>query len=345
MALLSVSCKEEERPASEVQNPSRTPAVAEEPPRTPPETPPPATAEKASRFIAIIDSGIDPTHALFTDAFIPAESLTLPESLPEAFHPAPGDRLLGWDLVDQSSRPVDRTGHGTHVAGIIARELAFTGNEPAFHLLALRTGDKRHGLKHLTAAISLLNGLKQEEWEFPLVCLPIEYYPKPHEEKQFIAFRVALSELLDGRTLVVCAAGNRGQNNDDPSGRLHCYPSDFPFEGVLSVACCNRSGHLHPLSNFGAQSVDLAAPGFGVEGPGLGGELHRETGSSQSAAFVTAQAARLWTRSPHDSAETIKDRLLAEVKIHPSLIGKCVSNGFLPSVPPAESESKDLGRP
>ena len=81
-------------------------------------------------------------------------------------------------------------------------------------------------------------------------------------------------------TLVVAAAGN-GTNDftchkafpndprwafsqllgDDNDNYIHNYPSDYTWDNIISVAASDVTDQLAPFSNYGAVSVDLAAPG------------------------------------------------------------------------------------
>ena len=57
--------------------------------------------------------------------------------------------------------------------------------------------------------------------------------------------------------VVVAAAGNDGANNDvEPTT-----PCTLPQANLICVAALKENGSLASFSNFGAQSVDLAAPG------------------------------------------------------------------------------------
>ena len=60
--------------------------------------------------------------------------------------------------------------------------------------------------------------------------------------------------------LVVASAGNQTNNNDVSPH----YPSDYPNENIISVASIQQDGELSDFSNFGASSVDIAAPGTQV---------------------------------------------------------------------------------
>ena len=305
------------------ETPSTTSAAA--PPEDPAPEPPAPLPDLT--FIAIIDSGINSSHPLFAKAF--AASDLLRPHLPDQLQPPPGAPFLGYDFVGGDTIPEDHTGHGSHVAGIIVQH-AFK-EATSNRLLVLRTGDKRHSLARLTQAVRCLTELRNAGLRIPVALLPLEYYPERHEAAELALFEMAVRDLTNAGTLCVCAAGNKSQDNDDPSGTRHCYPSDFPFPNILSVACANNAGHLHPDSNHGAISVDLAAPGFGIESANLKGKTSKRTGSSQASAFVAARALAL--AADHATPASLKAALLKQTRIHPSLVGKTTTNGYLPSAP------------
>ena len=57
--------------------------------------------------------------------------------------------------------------------------------------------------------------------------------------------------------LIVAAAGNDGDNAD----KTPVFPAAYPDSNILSVAATNSKDKLASFSNFGAKTVDLAAPG------------------------------------------------------------------------------------
>jgi thermitase len=63
------------------------------------------------------------------------------------------------------------------------------------------------------------------------------------------------------RTLFVIAAGNDGVDND---ASPH-YPCAIPLPNIVCVAATDASDQLASFSNYGATSVDLGAPGVGIE--------------------------------------------------------------------------------
>jgi subtilisin family serine protease len=75
--------------------------------------------------VAVIDTGIDPTHpALKNSLWVNAK-----EKLGKPGVDDDGDGFVdnvhGWDFVRSSGSLVDQHGHGTHIAGIIARFRGF----------------------------------------------------------------------------------------------------------------------------------------------------------------------------------------------------------------------------
>src|SRR5205814_3983233 len=61
-------------------------------------------------------------------------------------------------------------------------------------------------------------------------------------------------------TLFVVAAGNDGANNDVVGD----FPCNYDLPNILCVAASTRADTLASFSDFGARTVDLAAPGVDV---------------------------------------------------------------------------------
>jgi hypothetical protein len=59
---------------------------------------------------------------------------------------------------------------------------------------------------------------------------------------------------------IIAAAGNSGWNNDSRPA----YPASYPSPNIVFVAATDSKDALAGFSNYGANSVDLAAPGVGI---------------------------------------------------------------------------------
>ena len=77
------------------------------------------------------------------------------------------------------------------------------------------------------------------------------------------AYSQALSDEIDllgaHNILFVTAAGNTGDDNDDPSVRR--YPCGYDRPTEICVTASNQSDQLPTWANYGANTVDLAARG------------------------------------------------------------------------------------
>ncbi len=215
---------------------------------------------------------------------------------------------------------VDPHGHGTHVAGII--------------------GAKRNdiGVVGVCWNISLV----------PLRVLDCEGEGSVSWLTQAIAYAIAnnipilncslggdgtdddLMEMLDNYTgLMVCAAGNEGRNIDvNPY-----YPASYNFSNIISVAGTDENDTLYEYgtdeSNYGATTVDLAAPGEGIKSTVPGNAYEEWTGTSMAAPFVTGVAALIKSVRPEMSAIEIKNCILQGATPIEALSGKCVTGGLL----------------
>jgi len=154
----------------------------------------------------------------------------------------------------------------------------------------------------------------------------------------------AIQKACDGGALVVIAAGNSGTDNDlVPTIPAH-YRKLCPPQ-IITVMATDRYTEKASFSNYGATTVDLAAPGVdivttrasvsGASGddvarhPLLYRRLRSYNGTSAAAALVSGAAALLRSRNPSLSAVHLKDLLCGSVQTKPSLRSKCITGGLL----------------
>src|SRR5437667_14080 len=135
--------------------------------------------------------------------------------------------------------------------------------------------------------------------------------------------------------------GSHGTNaiagsNDpsDDSGHIDVtptYPASYDFDNVISVTYTTRNDALGTNSNYGATSVDLAAPGEQIYSTfGATDSFYfSNTGSSFAAPYVTGALALMLAKYPAESYQQIIARVLNATDPLPSLAGKCVTGGRL----------------
>src|SRR5262249_1355211 len=107
------------------------------------------------------------------------------------------------------------------------------------------------------------------------------------------------------------------------------YPGALPDDCIITVAATDAADQLAAFSNFGAASVDLAAPGVDVLSTYPQDDYKLLSGTSMATPLVTGAAAFLMGRFPGMDAAQVKARLLESVAPLPGLAGRCVSGGRL----------------
>ena len=150
-------------------------------------------------------------------------------------------------------------------------------------------------------------------------------------------FSQALKDAIDRAgaedILFIAAAGNgnllgKGQNND----KKPSYPASYTSSNIISVASLTSVGKRSSFSNYGATSVDIAAPGSGIwstvptaSGPGYASY----NGTSMATPHVTGAAALYASLHPGSTAAQIKAAILNSAVPTAAMAGKCVTGGRL----------------
>ena len=142
------------------------------------------------------------------------------------------------------------------------------------------------------------------------------------------SFSQALSDELDklaaNNILFVTAAGNNKNDNDITPK----YPCSYGKTNEVCVAATDQRDRLASFSNWGATTVDLAAPGKNILTTLSGGGYGYTKGTSFAAPLV-AGAAALALSVQDTSTSALKARILGGVDPLPSLAGKVRTGGRL----------------
>lgn len=252
------------------------------------------------------------------------------------------DDLIGWDFTDNDAAPLDENGHGTHVSGILAATgdngLGIAGVNWAAQIMVVKFLDQRlHG--EATDAISALNYVTQfrqsrvnGQATAPDVRISNNSWEiRPSQSSSTQSLNDAIIANANSGMLLIAAAGNGvgevPQNLDtDPFASL---PAANPSLSIVSVAAVDASDQLLVNSNFGATTVDLAAPGLDIFSTEPGGNYGTRTGTSMATPFVSGAAALFWAKFPEATAAEVRQALLNGVDAVPSLTGKVATGGRL----------------
>jgi thermitase len=161
----------------------------------------------------------------------------------------------GYNYVDGNNDPMDKHGHGTHVAGIIGAAgnngLGTTGVCWKARIMAVRVLSASGG--GTTAGVvqgvdfAVNNGAKVINMSLG-------------GGDNDTSFSEAITRAQNANVVVVVAAGNSTSDNDSTP----TYPCNFAQPNLICVAALDQSYQLAGFSNWGATSVDIGAPGVDI---------------------------------------------------------------------------------
>lgn len=270
------------------------------------------TTGSSEIIVAVIDTGIDYTHEELTANIWRNEDEIEGNGLDDDGNGL-ADDIRGFDFVNWDAEPMDDNRHGTHCAGIIGAKsdnsLGIAGVTPNVSLMPLKVlgangaGSTLHiyyGFKYAVENGARIISMSLGGYGFNY----LSYYGAYYAYKNNV--------------LVVAAAGNEANNND----ATPVFPAGFPFSNIISVAATDSRDALASFSNYGARSVDLAAPGVSILSTVPGNGYAYLSGTSMATPFVSGAAALALAMD--DSLSHIKTRefILNNAKAIASLEGK-----------------------
>jgi subtilisin family serine protease len=246
------------------------------------------------------------------------------------------DDVNGWDFAANNASVYDGTSddHGTHVAGTIGAKggnglgvagvcwnvkmisLKFLGTEGGSSVNAIKAIDyltdlkTRHGLNIVASNNSWGGGGFSQ------------------------ALQSAIGRANNANILFVAAAGNGGSDGvGDNNDQVANYPSNYTNANVIAVASITSSGAISSFSNYGAQTVDIGAPGSGIFSTlpytGSTPAYGSYNGTSMATPHVTGAVALYKSINPSATASQIKAAILNAGAPTSSLSGKSVTGDRL----------------
>ncbi|MBN8536729.1 MAG: S8 family serine peptidase [Deltaproteobacteria bacterium] len=244
-----------------------------------------------SKITAIIDTGIDIDHEdLSENIWVnPGETGFDSKGLNKANNGIDDDNngyiddVHGWNFVSNNNNLADNHGHGTHIAGIIGaiaeNKKGISGIAPSSTLMILKYYDPK-----VANTDNLKNTINSIKYAVKMGAQIINYSGggTDFSQDEFDSIKEAEKKGI----LFVAAAGNERSNSD----QHHYFPADYKLSNIISVTALDPNKEVLASSNYGTETVDLAAPGQNIISTLPGNNYGFMTGTSQATAFVTGAA-------------------------------------------------------
>ena len=240
------------------------------------------STEKDTPVVAIIDSGVDYTHPDLKDKMW----VNPYQNKLKGVH--------GFDFTGtiDDGEPMDDAGHGTHCAGIIGatrnNNEGVSGVADNVKIMALKFLNSS-GMGTTEDAVSAYNYI-YNAMKLGVNVVAINNSWGSNENSKILLN--IINKVGKAGAVSVCAAGNEGtdfdaeeeytgeNDGDDDDGEMifkkdifddddeeespYTYPACYDSKYIISVAATGEDGTVADYSNYGKNSVDIAAPGSDI---------------------------------------------------------------------------------
>jgi subtilisin family serine protease len=230
------------------------------------------------------------------------------------------DDYYGWDFVNNDNDPYDDNDHGTHVSGTIGAEgdngTGITGVNWSVSIMPLKMLNA-NGTGSVAAEIEAIDYAIDKEAKIINASFTGPSYSVLEYER--------IERARDAGILFVAAAGNGNPGTDNDSSPK--YPASYDLDNVIAVAATDHNDALASFSNYGATSVDVAAPGTNIYSTKPGNDYQHMAGTSMATPHVSGLAALIWAEDGSLLHSEVKDRILNGVDVMPALTGQVLMAG------------------
>lgn len=288
-------------------------------------------------IIAVLDTGMDYNHPdLISNRWI--NNGEIPDNGIDDDGNGKIDDRFGWDFTTcakfdpvagicstpkvEDNNPLDDNGHGSHVSGIIGASgnngsgiAGVMWNVRLMPLKILNT-DGEGSIADEISALDYVVIMKGRGVN--IRAINASFGGGTYSQSEYDA----ISRVNTAGIIFVAAAGNEGSDNDvTPS-----YPGNYNLPNIISVAATDQKDNLATFSNYGINTVHVAAPGVYILSTTLSG-LGYGSGTSMATPHVTGLVGLLYSQYPEFSFQQIKSTILRYVDKISSLSGKIMSEG------------------
>lgn len=282
--------------------------------------------------VGVIDEGIDINHPDLEDNIWTNPGETAGNGLDDDGNGFIDD-INGWDffhddnsVFDGAADPNNQTdAHGTHVAGTIGavgdNSIGVVGVNWQVSLMSLKfLGPGGGSDSNAIRAINYARNMR-DTWIATdgaqganVRVLNNSYGGDAFSQALLDAIKAAGNSDI----LFVAAAGNNSSDND----LLPHYPSNFDAPNLVAVAATDALDNLSGFSNFGVDTVHIAAPGSAILSTTPNNTYSTFSGTSMATPHVSGGAALIGAANPNITLQQLRALLIFNGDIDPFLAGK-----------------------
>jgi subtilisin family serine protease len=283
------------------------------------------TTGSKSVVVAVLDTGVDYTHCDLA-ANIWTNSAEIAGNGVDDDRDGFVDDVHGYNFVSNNGNVMDDNGHGTHVSGTIAavgnNSLGIVGVNWSVSIMALKCLDG-NGYGYVSDAVRAVNyaTMMRTKYGVNVRVMNNSWGGTIYSS----ALNAAIEASNSAGILFVAAAGNSSANNDAAAQ----YPASYSAANVISVAATDKNDNLASFSDYGATTVDLAAPGVSIYSTLPNNRYGTYSGTSMATPLVSGVAALCWAYDTDATVAEVKNAILNGADKISSLSGKVVSGGRL----------------
>lgn len=213
---------------------------------------------------AVIDTGVD-----FTHPDLVGNLNTNPGEIPYNGLDDDGngyvDDYYGFNFVDGNGDAMDSGEHGTHVCGTIAaignNGLGVIGVAYKANVMALKVSTNGSSISTSAEILALQYAALMKSRGMNIVAINASYGGGSYSSAERAAIKAA-----GDVGIIFCAAAGNGDAHGRPvdNDKTPFYPASYRLTNMIVVAAVGQNDTLATFSNYGATSVDLAAPGVNI---------------------------------------------------------------------------------
>lgn len=226
------------------------------------------------------------------------------------------DDVYGADFFFNDGNPADEHGHGTHTAGTIGAVgnniIGVTGINWAVKIMTIKIYDNDGYGSTSAMLVNAYNYIRMMKLRGVNIRVTNNSYGGCDEACGYDqATKDGIDAMGAAGILSVFAAGNDSRDIEAAPS----FPASYTSPSILAVASSNQSDSKSGFSNWGAISVDVAAPGSGILSTTWGSNASYGTmsGTSMATPHGTGAAALLSAYNPALSPASLKATLMNTV--------------------------------